>query len=369
MTKKSEVPDFVQGLLDATSSKGEKSHLGTDTFWGTELLPCGIAAIDHALGGGLARGRIHEFYGDYSSGKTFLLYQFLARNQQLGGYSMLIETEGAYDPDFFRARGGIPEKLVLSSSEVDTVEQVFRKLQQAVEHAIEMRKTTPDYNLAIGWDSIAATGTKHLQKEGLDKRDMSRAFSMSQGCAWLTMAVKRSGACVIACNQLRDKIGGYGGSITPGGHAWNFHCTQRVELKFRGGRRSSTIKTKEEIEIGRHITGKVEKSKIASPWGEFVVPIYTEDNYAHPVFKDCRTKKGIDAEEALLDYYKTGKFFLDENNSERVVTVNESGWHQLHPSIDPSGKKFYASQWLEKLEEFPQLRGIFGLCAQKEATE
>jgi len=44
-------------------------------------LPTGVFAVDYALGGGVPKGRISSFYGDWSSGKTFLALKTVAASQ------------------------------------------------------------------------------------------------------------------------------------------------------------------------------------------------------------------------------------------------------------------------------------------------
>jgi len=64
-----------------------------------ELLPrasTGVAGLDHVLGGGLARNRLHLLEGSPGTGKTTIALQFLlagAANGEVGIYVSLAETE------------------------------------------------------------------------------------------------------------------------------------------------------------------------------------------------------------------------------------------------------------------------------------
>ena len=60
--------------------------------------PTGSIAFDYITGGGLARGRVHEFYGPEGSGKTSVALQAVAEMQKKGGVAAFIDVEHALDP-------------------------------------------------------------------------------------------------------------------------------------------------------------------------------------------------------------------------------------------------------------------------------
>ncbi|TXH17550.1 MAG: hypothetical protein E6R03_03790 [Hyphomicrobiaceae bacterium] len=375
---------FSDQLSKAFSSKklGDV-YRGGDALWATDFAPSGIAAVDCSLGGGFARGRIHELYGNFSSGKTLVLYATLANNQRLGGESVLFESEGAYSPDFFRNMGGDPDKLTLIPA--DKVEDVFdgmlavcKEQEKMIAEAMKTKGATPMPRLTvIGWDSIAATGTKHLFDTGMDKRDMSKSGAMSQGTQLVTTAIKECNVCVIGVNQVREAIGSKDSAThTPGGNAWGFHSSSRVELMYDGGSRTSLIHDppakgqkpedfKGREEIGRWIKGYVVKNKCASPFAKFKLPIYTYPGRPHPEF-DRETKLGIDIDEMLLTFYLEGRFYLPDGG--RVVHVPSAGWYALHPALDPDQQKFRQSKWPEMLDLLPALRTLPYDIKQSSAT-
>jgi RecA/RadA recombinase len=218
-----------------TQASGLKSLFAeSDVCWDTPRLRTGITPLDYILGGGFGYGRLGELYGGHSSTKTYILYRALIACQQEGGTAVLAESEGAYDPLWFERLGGNPRDLLVAP--IDTVQAVFSLFQKVTEFA-EGR----DSKICIGWDGIAATATAHLMDKGLDKVDMSKAKVMSQGCEWVTTAIKRKQICVIATNQIRASMDPYKPPVTPGGFAWPFHASQRIEMKFDGGRTNNMI--------------------------------------------------------------------------------------------------------------------------------
>lgn len=355
--------DFDKALMDAF--KGAM-HRASDPFWHTDFLPTGVPNIDLALGGGFGYGRLAEIFGEWSSGKTMIMYYALANNQRMKGKkgkpgkSILFESEGAFTPDFFRALGGDPEQLLVYP--VDTVEDVFDGMASVCDLMEKLVKSGEDVPVAIGWDSIAATGTKHLMETGMEKRDMSKAYYMTQGTQLITTLVKRCRVCIIAANQVREKIGDNSSEPnTPGGKAWPFHASQRVEVSFDGGYKGSVIvdSSKEEVELGRWIKGMVVKNKLASPFGKFSIPIYVKVGAPHPQFVGTLTKLGIDVDEALF-WLLFRKLYTMASGA--AIVEGSAGWYTLHPEVDKrqgdERRKFRQAEWPKILEANPQLRTL-----------
>jgi hypothetical protein len=63
-----------------------------------ELVPCGIAEVDTALGGGLPLGGICELTGAASSGRTTLAWAALAGVTLNGGFGAYIDVSDSFDP-------------------------------------------------------------------------------------------------------------------------------------------------------------------------------------------------------------------------------------------------------------------------------
>jgi len=61
-------------------------------------LPTGIGALDEALGGGLARGHLHELIGPPGAGATALLRAALAAATRAGELCALIDPANCFDP-------------------------------------------------------------------------------------------------------------------------------------------------------------------------------------------------------------------------------------------------------------------------------
>lgn len=349
--------DFSAALQKAL--KGSL-HRGSDAFWHTDFLPSGIPSVDHALGGGIGYGRLSEVFGNWSTGKTVLLYAFLSANQksvgvQSGkpGISFLFEAEGAFDSDFYRHLGGDPDALWVYP--VDTCEEVFNGIFAIAKLMKGKLAEGDDTPVCIGWDGIAATGTKHLLETSMETRDMSKAGVMAFGTSKIVTAVKSTRVIVMATNQTRSVIGSNSSEVhTPGGAAWPFHSSQRILLTFSGGYKGSRIVGEDGEFLGRWIKGEVVKSKLAPPFKQFSLPLYVrkyEDDptYVHPTY-GYPLRFGIDSYESLYYYYEQGKYKLPDGSP--VLKVS-GGWVNLHEKV---GKcRFRAKEWPRIVQEFPVL--------------
>jgi hypothetical protein len=85
--------------LDTTLSEASPWRLRDD------LVPTGVAAVDAALGGGLARGQLSEIVGARSSGRTIVLCHALAAAASRGELVALIDTCDRFDPVSAAATG------------------------------------------------------------------------------------------------------------------------------------------------------------------------------------------------------------------------------------------------------------------------
>lgn len=336
----------------------QKCRKGSDQFLNTRILPIGIPVIDHVLGGGWGLGRFIELYGNFASGKSAIVYYTLAKVQTLGGIGYLIDTEGAFDRNFFIDLGGDPEAVVFpEESEIDCVEGIFTFMERTLKELMQYGKDSPP--VVIAWDSIAQSRTKHLATTGMSTIDLSRPKCISQGVDLVSPLVRQTNCALIGINQTIENIGSNDSAkLTPGGRKWKYASSQRLELQYDGGSKTSLIvdETTKDV-IGRKIKGRVEKSRMGASQREFTLAFYTADGYKHPIF-GTPTRKGIDIDEALFDYYYSdGSFYLGEAK-ERVIQSKGAGWYWLHKSIDPEEKKFRAAAWPEVLEKNPKLRRL-----------
>ena len=217
-------------------------------------IPTGALSLDIALGGaGIPRGRVVEFYGPESSGKTTLALHTLANAQKLGGVAAFIDAEHALDPTWAKKLGVDVNSLLISQP--DTGEQALDIAEMLVKsNAVDI----------IVIDSVAAlVPAAELNGEMGQSHVGLQARLMSQALRKLTGVIAKSKCCLIFINQIRMKIGVMFGNpeTTTGGNALKFYSSVRLDV-----RRIQTIKASSDEAIGNRVRARVVKNKVAAPF-------------------------------------------------------------------------------------------------------
>ncbi len=215
----------------------------------------GSLALDLALGGtGIPRGRIVEFFGPESSGKTTLALHVAASAQAAGGVCAVVDAEHALDATWAKKCGINLESLLVSQP--NSGEEALEITELLV------RSGSVD---VIVVDSVAALIPKaEIEGNMGDTHVALQARLMSQAMRKLTAAISKTRTIVIFINQIRMKIGVMFGNpeTTPGGRALKFYSSVRLDI-----RRTGAIKEGDTV-IGNHVRAKVVKNKVAAPFRE-----------------------------------------------------------------------------------------------------
>jgi recombination protein RecA len=235
-------------------SKGSVYKLGENPDVEVRRISSGRLSIDIPMGGGYPDGRIIEFYGGESSGKTTATLHSIASFQKQGFKCAFIDYEHAFDPSYARALG------------VDTDELIFSQPTTAEEglDIINALVSTGELKLIIV-DSVAAM-TPKVELEGESGQSVIgvHARLMSQAMRKLASKTYKTHTDVVFINQLREKIGVMFGDprTTTGGNALKFYASIRVEFS-----KGSKKKSGDEI---THNQGrlKVVKNKTYKPYQE-----------------------------------------------------------------------------------------------------
>lgn len=225
-----------------------------------QLMPSistGIYTLDYdVIGtGGLPRGRIIEFYGPESGGKTTLALECVAEEQKTGAICAYVDAEHALDPNYMEQLGVNVDELMVSQP--DSGEQAL----ETVEALVDSRAVT-----LIIVDSVAALvpqaeldgemGDSHM---GLQARMMSQAMRKLRGkCAM-------NDVTLVFINQIREKIGVMFGSpeTTSGGRALKFFASLRIDIR-RDGNPDNQLKSGD-VTIGHKMKLKAVKNRVGTP--------------------------------------------------------------------------------------------------------
>ncbi len=236
---------------------GDKIHLDVVTSGS------GSIALDDALGGGYAKGRIIEIYGPESSGKTTLTLHAIAEVQRAGGTAAFVDAEHALDPKYAASIGVNIDELIISQP--DYGEQALEIVDALV------RSGAVDLIIV---DSVAALTPKAEIEGNMGDSFMGlHARLMSQALRKVTGVINKSNSTVIFINQIRMKIWVMFGNpeTTTGGNALKFYASQRLEIRKKEKLESGTGDDKEAF--GNRVKVKVVKNKIAPPFREVEIDV------------------------------------------------------------------------------------------------
>lgn len=243
---------------------------GDEVVWTTakkeepiDVIPCRTQSVNWVLGrGGLPRGRLIEFFGQESSGKTTACYHFVKTVQEQGGLAVYIDVENAIDIRYMEQAGVDRNKLIIVQP--DYAEQALG----IVEKVIENGKAD-----LIVLDSVADLVPKaELEGDMTDQQIGLQARVVAKNIRRITPMMRGSKTALLVCNQLRDKIGGssfgFGPQTsTPGGRALKHAATIRAEFK-----RTTTILSGAK-QAGFFCRIRVVKNKVGIPFRQVSVPI------------------------------------------------------------------------------------------------
>jgi recombination protein RecA len=282
---------------------------------GSSILDLAISNRPH---GGLPVGKMVEFNGLEGTGKSLVSAHVVADTQKKGGIAVVIDTENAAAPEFWKSLGVDLSKLLYVQCE--TVEDIFEKM----EHMIGIvRKSNKDRILTIIVDSVAAASTKaELESDhGKDGFATGKSIIISKAMRKITTMIGRQKVLTVFTNQLRQNLNAmaFGDKyVVSGGKSLAYHCSVRVRLNNTG-----KLKKGEEV-IGNECKAVVVKNRMGPPQRQASFDIYFDSGIA--------------------DYGSWIKV-LKENN-----LVKQGGAYYTYKKDDGSEWKFQSKDFVETMK-------------------
>jgi recombination protein RecA len=258
-----------KGTLEIAKKAIEKKYGDIVTFLsehktGIDVISTGCLGLDAALGvGGVALGRIYEFFGSQGSGKSSLAFSVIVEAQKKGMQCAYVDAEHTIDPKLLANMGVNNEDLwlVRGHSGEENLD------------AAEMMVKTGELDVLV-IDSVSSLIPKAEADENIDHNPMGLlARLMSKCMRRFTPLANQSNTLVIFINQIRMDIGKYGDPRKPtGGEALSFFATGRIRVAG-GESKSSRLVDTDGIVYGHEASFEVVKNKLSSPFRTAKVPL------------------------------------------------------------------------------------------------
>jgi len=300
----------------------------------------GSYALNKVISGdynkGVPIGMITQFHGEASTAKTVFATHILKEAQEKGYYTMLVDSENAYNPVFARSLGIDPEKLIYAAPE--TLEDCFQVIEDTV---VAIRETDPDTPIVVAYDSIAVSPSKAEYEaesyEGNNMQGAVRAKSTGACLRKINPLMRKHKVALIIINQIRNKVGvmfGNPETAAAGGKALEYYLG--VNLKTISNKTSDLLKDDNKQIIG--IQGRLRntKNKVSVPFRETTFRLIYDE--------------GLDRYEGLLD-----TLVADD------VVTRSGAWY----TVTETGKKFQSKDLSALLsdqtdEGFEPVRKLLG---------
>jgi recombination protein RecA len=303
-----------------------------------DTISTGSLGLDVALGrGGLARGRVYEFYGPPSGGKTTLAISAIAEAQKRGLTCCFADIEHAADPSLFKAMGVNLEDLYLINDLIDGEDYV-----DAMEQAVK----SGEIDVAV-FDSITALLPRQESESDIDA-DFYALLGrlMSKTLRRFIHIINETGTLLIFINQMRDQMGVWGNpEKTTGGNALPFYATGRIRIEGGEVKSSRLVDASGEV-IGHKTKFEIKKNKLAPPFRVHEIDlIYGEGYDIVGELVDLSTSVGIIDKAGSWYSYKDKKLGQGEYNVKQKLLENIELYNEIRNIlIEDIGLKVFYEQ-------------------------
>jgi recombination protein RecA len=301
----------------------------------------GSYALNKVISGdynkGVPIGMITQFHGEASTAKTVFATHILKEAQAKGYYTMLVDSENAYNPEFAKHLGINPKELIYAAPE--TLEDCFQVITEAI---VAIRQTDKETPIVVAYDSIAVSPSKAEYEaenyEGNNMQGAIRAKSTGACLRKINPLMRKYKVALIIINQIRNKVGVMYGSpetMAAGGKSLEYYLG--VNLKCISNKTSDLLRDEHKNVMG--IQGKVRNTK----------------NKCSVPFRECEFELKWD--EGLNPYAGV----LKQLEADRLVQRN-GGWY----TVDGTGKKFQSKEFQDLLLDrdstgFEPIHKFFGI--------
>jgi protein RecA len=273
MPPKERAKSDIASILAAANKKyADKFSVGFTAD--VDFMDTGNIALNDILGGGVARGRITQFYGKSQSGKTTAALQTAALEQQriqrTGSDEVILymDYECALDETYAMSLGldiNDDSFLMLRPEDFETGANLAKEL-------IESGKVP----LTV-WDSVAAAIPSAVFDDEVGKAAVAPlARLMSPFLGMLNPILNRTNAAAIFINHIHNAIGGMPGfgppqKTRPGGEKLTYYSSAMVEFigtTKEKGKVTNVYGEEVEVAVATEVKMVCTKNKVGIPMRE-----------------------------------------------------------------------------------------------------
>ena len=246
------------------------------------VISTGSLLLDDALScGGIPTGRIIQFYGRASSGKTLMTMLTMKEAQKLNPDSkqLFIDAEQTFSPDWAETLGLDTSRIIVVDGDLAAngrrcFEMLLGVPKEDAKHILIGKKTEGlfdkiskgelDINLVI-LDSLGAIIPPGEDVSAVGKANMAPLSRfLTPTFRKLSLEVSKAKIPMIVINHTRDNMDPYGVDHTfSGGNTYNHSLSANVYFEAVT-RKDAQILDEKENKIGHTIRASVEKSKFGA---------------------------------------------------------------------------------------------------------
>lgn len=189
-----------------------------------EMIPFSSPQMNYLTRGGIAKGKVAEFFGTEGSGKTTTALDLMGSYQTIyDDFIVFLDAENTIDAEWGEKMGVDWDRVILIKPESQSAEVLLDIVIAAIK--------TGEVGLVI-IDSIPFLIPEAQLTGDLEQKHYGgNSIVMTQFTQKIVPHCNKYETTLIGINQVRDMIGvPYTAYNTPGGRAWKHACSQRIQF-------------------------------------------------------------------------------------------------------------------------------------------
>lgn len=225
--------------------------------------------LNYMTFGGIPRGAITEFAGETGGGKTTTALDIVSNAQKLFEEEtteneptkkvVYVDCENTLDEGWAKKLNVDIDNMILLRPFKQTAEQIFQMVIELIE--------TGEVGLVV-IDSLAVMVSQQAYDKTMEENTyggISKPLTLF-GAKCIPI-LKRTNCALLAINQIREDMAGFGRTIIPGGKAWGHDCS--LILVFKKGdyidENCNSIKRSSSSPAGNLVNIAILKTKVCPP--------------------------------------------------------------------------------------------------------